>query len=174
MKFFTDYLLDDPVNAWKNAGKADSVETIRAKVIEGIDQALKQFAAGEMEPKRGLYKVKADRAQVSIRNGRNLVAINGNEKNVVPVDKLVGFYNAVKEAVSKGELDALLTATDTVKPNTGSSGARSASWSPERKAAQALKIQEAWARRRKAAEIAGEAAKKAAGKKEAAKVTEKA
>ena len=149
VKLFSDFLIPDPESAWKNAGKAQSnpIKDSRAKVVKSIDGALASLETGEKEPKRGLYKIKADLAQVTIRAGRSIVPIEGNDRNVVPATMIKGFFEAVKTAVEAGKLDDLLTgnATITAKP---AASKRSESWTPERKAAHAAKLKESWAKRK--------------------------
>ena len=146
-KLFSDFLAPDPETAWKLAGKLSTnpVDDARAKVVKSIDGALASLEAGEQEPKRGLYKIKADVARVTIRNGRTTLPIDGRDYNVVRADRLKAFFEAVRRAVEVGDLDADIMGepkTDIVISN------KRAAWSPERKALQAERLKASWAKRK--------------------------
>jgi hypothetical protein len=147
VKLFADFLSPDPETAWKSAGKslANPVDVARAKVVKSIDGALASLEAGEQEPKRGLYKIKADVARVTIRNGRTTLPIDGRDYNVVRADRLKAFFEAVRRAVELGDLDSDIMGEPRAEPVISN---KRAAWSPERKALQAEKIKASWAKRK--------------------------
>ena len=146
-KLFSDFLIPDPEAAWKNAGKplTNPVEDARAKVVKSICGALASLEAGETEPSRGLYKIKADLAQVTIKAGRSILPIDGNDRNVLPASKLKAFFEAVKAAVEAGKLDSKITGE---APDLGPESSKRAAWTPERKAEQAARLKASWAKRK--------------------------
>lgn len=144
---FSEFIAKDPETAWKEAGKPKiaPVEAERAKVVAYVDKALAAFEAKETAPARGAFKIKGDMAQVTIKAGRNIVPIAGNERNVVPAEKLVAFLETVKSAAENGQLDSELVG------NSGSTkDGRTSTWTPERRAAHAKKLKESWKKRKKA------------------------
>lgn len=144
---FADFALTD--QDWADAGKekVDPVIALRAKVVAYVDTALAQAKAGEENPPRGAYKTKFDLAQVTIKAGRDIVSIDGRERTVIRKDKLVSFLEAVKDAAETGKLDAALSTDGAATTSKASTGARSAAWTPERRAAHAEKLKASWAAR---------------------------
>lgn len=104
-------VISDP-GAWANAGKAKADPTAdrRAKAVKSIDGALASLEAGAEPTRMSLYKIKADVARATLKLGRTLVKLNDQDYVVVPAERLADFYNALKDAVEAGELDAELAA----------------------------------------------------------------
>jgi hypothetical protein len=104
-------IINEP-DAWANAGKpkTDPVMDRRAKAVKAIDGALASITAGAEPSRMSLYKVKADVARASLRLGRSIVQLTGQDHVVVPAERLGDFYEALKAGVEAGELDAELAA----------------------------------------------------------------
>lgn len=154
MSLFSEFLIKDPETAWKKAGKpkVDLVAEGRKKLIENIKEAAKQFKAGETAPKRGLYKIKGDLAQVTLKAGRRIIQVEGNDRSVVKADKLADFFDLLIKAAEAstfdhnfGEGSDALVALATGKPMR-----KKPVMSEEAKAARSAKMKEAWAKRKAA------------------------
>ena len=152
------FLIDNPEQAWKQAGKpeVDYGALGREKALAWLKQAQADFKANHETPKRGAYKIKRDIALFTLKVGRNIVPIAGNERNAIARDKFAAFLDTLTKHIEAGAMDPDLTiamTTTNVSSNIGNtlrSTAR-AEWSDEKKSAQSEKLKAAWARRKAAA-----------------------
>lgn len=145
---FAKIVAENPDELWKGVEKSspDYLAMARDKLKAKIDEAIAQFKAGEASPKRGFYKTKADLVQVTIRAGRKLLVVDGNERNVVRKENVLVFFNEMKAALDDGYFDAALSADDE-KPVEAKPKAKR-EWSEESKAAHAEKLRASWERRK--------------------------
>ncbi len=77
----------------------------RAKLLEAVNAARAQHAAGEEAPKRGIYKRIGDYARVELRVGRTRLPLKGEEFGLVPWERLPDFLNGVAAHVESGGFD---------------------------------------------------------------------
>jgi len=131
--------MKNPDQAWKEAGRKprqpkDQTPKRRAKLVAGIENAMRQAGSGEGNPKRGWFTTKGNVARVTIKAGNKIIPINGREYNVVPAERVSDFYKGALVAAKGGELDAEMNATYEAggKRKAGGSGG---GWSPARRAA---------------------------------------
>lgn len=155
-----DLVERDAESAWKAAGKpapapVDHTQSRRDKVMFAIDQVLQNLDDSEAVKLRGWHKVKGDMARVSVKLGNKVVQLGGRDWQVVPEERAMDFFHAVRSDVEAGNLDREISAAagGEVATGTRKRGSRAGGdWTPERRAAYAEKMAPIYAARKAAKE----------------------
>lgn len=90
--------------------KKDPTPSRRQKVIAGIDNALKQLAGKDDNPKRGWYSTRGGVARVSVRLGNRPLTLQGSDRFHVPAERATDFYKQARASAEKGEMDDAINA----------------------------------------------------------------